>query len=251
MIIKYDDASPIAEADAIERDCRTDVCVVIGSNLYRMDVCGIDRLHAEVEADILENGYYNIYPGLVIVKEVSCSNIERTLSALYKSSYFDGLAPDEYLAWYTEKDIPLLMRNLAESGKLRNADEVAMFESSAYWLSRFRQEQGFCCMLQCLYDNSGNNDVMNYLFRAILSMSSCDFFITNILSHTAQIWDNSREYVRRLYRYIVSVDSIRANFAHELMMVENGCRATIREILSQLVIAENNKSIKSKLKSLF
>ena len=89
--IIFEDDTDIAEYEAINKGYRKDVTVLIDDRRFKLYITDIVRLHQDVDLEIEENGYYQNEPNIIIVKEVSKAEIEKTIDALYKGGFFDEL----------------------------------------------------------------------------------------------------------------------------------------------------------------
>lgn len=84
----------LTEFESIKRGYRSDIYVrVISGQIYHLSVFDIIRLQQEFEYSIREAGFYSIDPNLILVEEVSISNIKLTIEKLMSEHFFDHLKP--------------------------------------------------------------------------------------------------------------------------------------------------------------
>ena len=89
--IIFEDDTDLAEYEAINKGYRKDVTVLIDDRRFKLYITDIVRLHQDVDLEIEENGYYQNESNIIIVKEVSKAEIEKTIDALYRGGFFDEL----------------------------------------------------------------------------------------------------------------------------------------------------------------
>ena len=89
--IKYKHDTEYDNFEAYEKGYRLDTVVIIGEKEYNLYIIDIGRLYQDVNADFKDNGVYITDPNMVIVKEVTKKEIEKTISKLYISGYFNRL----------------------------------------------------------------------------------------------------------------------------------------------------------------
>lgn len=91
--IYVEDDSELAHFEALNKGHRLDVYVEIGQYTYQLAVHDIVRLQQDFQSEYENCGYYEVYPNLIIVKEVSMDEIEKTVFHLYESQFFERLKP--------------------------------------------------------------------------------------------------------------------------------------------------------------
>jgi hypothetical protein len=89
--ICYGDESDLMELESKYRGYRNDVTVVIGKRNYPVYITDIIRLHQDFDTEIEDSGYYLNMPNIIIVKEVTKAEIEKTVELLYNERFFERL----------------------------------------------------------------------------------------------------------------------------------------------------------------
>lgn len=89
--IIYEDDAELAEFEAINKGHRQDVIVVIGDRRFRLYITDMVRLHQDYDSEVEYNGYFQNEPNMIIVKEASNKEIEKTIERLVKEGFFDML----------------------------------------------------------------------------------------------------------------------------------------------------------------
>lgn len=88
------DNSELADFEASSRGYRSDVYVKTTSNqLYQLHVYDLVRLQQDFETEIELHGYFGIEPNVILVKEVTFSNIKLTVEKLIGLRFFEYLKP--------------------------------------------------------------------------------------------------------------------------------------------------------------
>lgn len=87
------DKSELAEFEAIQKGYRVDVYVKIYDEVFNVKVYDIVRLKQDFEDEVAQDGYYSIDSNLILVSQVSRTEICYTIENLFRERYFDNLKP--------------------------------------------------------------------------------------------------------------------------------------------------------------
>ncbi len=87
------DNSQLANFEALNKGYRNDLVVEIRGDYFSIIVYDLTRLSQDVSSEFEEYGYYSVDNNLIIVKEVSFSEIKKTVEILAKGKYFKSTAP--------------------------------------------------------------------------------------------------------------------------------------------------------------
>lgn len=252
MKVVYNIDTELAESDAILRDCRTDVSVLIGTNRYLLDVIGIERLQYEFESDYSQNGFYNIHTGLIIVKTASCIEIENTIKNLYLHSFFFNLTPTEFIQTYHECDESMLVEQLYDSIDMTSDAQIQNFESAVYWLGRFRKRTSFTNLLLALRDCDKHIGEMNNLEYTIRSFVSCEYYIEDFVRTAPSMLAHSPKRTVSLFNrllYSVSKDAGKLGQLKEVLSSKEN-RDCFRQIAMLTNLHSASESVRKELSDL-
>ena len=88
------DNSELASFEAENKGYRGDIYVrLFNDKIYKLNVYDITRFKQDFEVEFQEYGFYSIEPNLIIVNEVTKSEIIKTIEGLYRQKYFDDIKP--------------------------------------------------------------------------------------------------------------------------------------------------------------
>lgn len=91
MRITYENDTELAAIEARDRGFRPGVIVEKNGKKFKLFVISIDRLQRDVDREMQCSGYYLSEPNIVIVKDVTKEEIEKTVLHLSKNEYFEQL----------------------------------------------------------------------------------------------------------------------------------------------------------------
>lgn len=89
--IFYEEDTKLAEAEAFDRGCRSDVIVTIGEKKYKIYITTMVRLHQDFDSEQKSCGYYMAEPNTLLVNEVTKKEIEYVVTKMYECKYFEML----------------------------------------------------------------------------------------------------------------------------------------------------------------
>ena len=89
--ILYGEKTEIAEFEAINKGYRNDITVVINEKKYKLYITDMIRLHQDFDSETEDEGTFQNEPNMIIVKEVSNEEIEKTIEELFNQGFFDKL----------------------------------------------------------------------------------------------------------------------------------------------------------------
>lgn len=89
--IIFENNTEIAEYEAMNKGYRKDVIVIIDNKKYRLYITDIIRLHQDFDSEVEEGCMFQNEPNIIIVKEVTKEEIEKTIKNLVKEGFFDKL----------------------------------------------------------------------------------------------------------------------------------------------------------------
>jgi hypothetical protein len=91
IVVYFVDDSELTEMESIHKGYRSDIYTNIGGKYFKLVAYDIARLKQDFESCLNENGYFDIEPNLILVREVSRKEIVLTIEKLNDDSFFDGI----------------------------------------------------------------------------------------------------------------------------------------------------------------
>lgn len=88
--LNYDDLS---EFESHSKGFRSDIYVQISHDYFKLYIYDLIRLTQDFETEFTLNGFFDIEPNIVLVKEVKLIYIKSTIRHLYRAKYFDKIKP--------------------------------------------------------------------------------------------------------------------------------------------------------------
>jgi hypothetical protein len=101
------DDSECTEIESIHRGYRNDIYIKSGEMFYNIIAYDIHRLKQDFESKLDEDGYFDIEPNIILVREVSLKEILFTIKKLNGENYFDKV-----------KSIDTNLINVLEDGEI-------------------------------------------------------------------------------------------------------------------------------------
>ena len=89
IIYEYD--TELAEFEALNKGYRNDVTVVIGEKQYKLYITSMIRLQQDFELGQEAYGYCLVEPNILLVNEVTKTEIEKIITKIYENKYFERL----------------------------------------------------------------------------------------------------------------------------------------------------------------
>ena len=89
--IIYEDNTELAEFEALNKSYRKDVIVVIGEKRYKLYITSMLRLQQDFELAQEVYGYCPVEPNILLVNEVTKTEIEKIITKMYHNKYFERL----------------------------------------------------------------------------------------------------------------------------------------------------------------
>lgn len=89
--ILYGEDTKLAEVEAFDRGCRSDVIVIIGAKKYKIYITTMVRLQQDFDREQQSCGYYAAEPNTLFVNEVTKKEIEHVVTKMYECKYFEML----------------------------------------------------------------------------------------------------------------------------------------------------------------
>lgn len=89
--IIYEDDTELAEFEALNKGYRKDVTVAIGEKQYKLYITSMIRLQQDFELGQEAYGYCLVEPNILLVNEVTKTEIEKIITKMYENKYFERL----------------------------------------------------------------------------------------------------------------------------------------------------------------
>lgn len=89
--IIYQNNIELYNDEYFDRGYRDDVIVVINNKKYKLYIIEPIRLSQDFESEIIDYGYYQMEPNIIIVKKITRDEIEKVIDSLVKENFFEKL----------------------------------------------------------------------------------------------------------------------------------------------------------------